>query len=127
MRNALLVIGYYFFVYLVNHWLGLFVFCSRACCGTTSCEISFWDLETIVTHDLVIRRRLVRRMVILLKLLIRRLDGDCDIEILLLSVAICLLADTIMTQVHFVDSLSGRVIDPRLCSCFGNIQSFFVN
>ena len=126
MRNALLVIGYYF-LYLVEHWLCLFVFCAGACCGTTSCEISFWDLETIVTHDLVIRRRLVGRMVILLKLLIRRLDGDCDIEILLLSVAICLLADTIMTQVHFVDSLSGRVIDPRLCCCFGNIQSFFVN
>ena len=57
---------------------------------------------------------MVGRMVILLKLLIRRLDGDCDIEILLLSVAICLLTDTIMAQVNFVDSLGGRVIDPRL-------------
>ena len=114
MRNAFLVIGYYFFVYLVNHWLGLFVFCIRACCGTTSCEISFWDLETIVVYDLVIRWRLVGRMVILLKLLLRRLDSDSDIEILLLSVAICLLADTIMTQVNFVDGLGGRVIDPRL-------------
>ena len=120
------MIGYYF-LYLVEHWLCLFVFGGRACSGTTSSEISFWDLETIVTHDLVIRWRLVGRMVILLKLLIRRLDSDCDIEILLLSVAICLLADAIMTQVNFVDSLSGRVIDSRLCSCFGNIQSFFVN
>ena len=108
------MIGYYFFVYLVNHWLGLFVFCSRACCGTTSYEISFWDLETIVAYDLVIRRRLVGRMVIILKLFLRRLDSDSDIEILLLSVSICLLADTIMTQVHFVDSFGCRVIDPRL-------------
>ena len=57
---------------------------------------------------------MVGRMVIILKLLLRGLDSDSDIEILLLSVSICLLADTIMTQVHFVDSFGCRVIDPRL-------------
>ena len=65
--------------------------------------------------------------VILLKLLSRRLNRDGNIEVLLLSIAICLFADSIVAQVNFVYGLGCRVVNPCLHGSFGNVQSFLVN
>jgi hypothetical protein len=72
------------------------IFCGRACSRSSSCIICLWELEFSEVANWIVLWWLFGEMVILLKLLSRRLNRDGYIEVLLLPIAICLFADSVV-------------------------------
>ena len=94
-RDIILVHDRLFF-HLIHYWLGVLVICGGACSRRSPYRFCLWELEFSEVVDSIVLWRLLGEWVILLKLLSRRLDCDGNIEVLLLPVAICFFADSIM-------------------------------